>query len=386
MRTYLQAVLGTVFAFVLIWSGGIATSHRVAAAKEDQVFTVANYPVEASDKNAVAAKEKGMADGQQAAFRSLLKRIVPVTSYKQLSRLSKVKAGDLVSGVAVRSERNSSTDYIATLEFSFRPEAVRNLLRREAIPFIEAQAPAVTIVPVQRQGNPGEAKGDAGPWRDAWKGLDLEHTLTPVKLEDLKSTIHNDTVKMLTDGDGNAIRILAGEYKNDRIVLAIAEPDLANKKILVTLAGQDASGPILLRRNYRVADGDLNYVSELAAVIALGVLEGRWKAMKARSEAMATGTSGDGVPAWLANGGTAGGGEPVRFVAEFTSLGQWNSIRTQLLDTPGVENMEIATVSARDADVTLSYPGGAHALANAVGGRGLSLQNGGAGWVLHAGF
>ena len=383
MRTYLQAVLGTVLAFALIWAGAIATSHRGAAAKEEQVFTVANYPVEASDKNAVAAKEKGMADGQQAAFRSLLKRIVPVTSYKQLSRLSKVKAGDLVSGVAVRSERNSSTDYIATLDFSFQPEAVRNLLRREAIPFIEVQAPAVTIVPVQRQGNPGEAKGDAGPWRDAWKGLDLEHTLTPVKLEDLKSTIHNDTVKMLTDGDGNAIRILAGEYKNDRIVLAIAEPDLANKKILVTLAGQDASGPILLRRNYKVAEGDLNYVSELAAVVALGVLEGRWKAMKARSEGA---VAAAGAPAWSANGGVPGTGEPVKFVAEFTSLGQWNNIRTQLLDTPGVENMEIAAVSARDADVTLSYPGGAHARANAVGGRGLSLQNGSAGWVLHAGF
>ena len=388
LRKYLQAVLGITFALVVVWAGAIATSHRGSAAKEEQVFTVANYPVEASDKNAVAAKEKGMADGQQAAFRSLLKRIVPVTSYKQLSRLSKVKAGDLVSGVAVRSERNSSTDYIATLDFSFQPEAVRNLLRREAIPYIEAQAPAVTIVPVQRQGNPGEAKGDAGPWRDAWKGLDLEHTLTPVKLEDLKSTVHSDTVKMLTDGDGNAIRILAGEYKNDRIVLAIAEPDLANKKILVTLAGQDASGPILLRRNYRVADGDLNYVSELAAVVALGVLEGRWKAMKARSEGLSSveGTGSAGAPAWSANGSSDGGGDPVRFVAEFTSLGQWNSIRTQLLDTPGVENMEIATVSARDADVTLSYPGGAHALANAVGGRGLSLQNGSAGWVLHAGF
>ena len=385
MRIPLRAVLATTLALVLFWGGTIATAHRGAAAKEDQVFTVANYPVEASDKNAVAAKEKGMADGQQAAFRSLLKRIVPVTAYKQLSRLSKVKAGDLLSGVAVRSERNSSTDYIATLDFSFQPEAVRALLRRESIPFAEAQAPAVTIVPVQRQGNPGEAKGDAGPWRDAWKGLDLEHSVTPVKLEDLKSTIHSDTIKMLTDGDGNAIRILAGEYKNDRIVLAIAEPDLANKKILVTLAGQDASGPILLRRNYKVADGDLNYVSELAAVVALGVLEGRWKAIKTRSEPIEPAAGTAGAPAWSANG-AAGNGEAVKFVAEFTSLGQWNLIRTQLLDTPGVENMEIATVSARDADVSLSYPGGAHALANAIGGRGLSLQNGSAGWVLHAGF
>ena len=384
MHIALKATVGLV-----LWTFGCAwTALPALAAKEDQAFTVANYPVEASDKNAVAAKEKALADGQQAAFRSLLKRIVPVTAYKQLSRLSKIKAGELVSGVAVRSERNSSTDYIASLDFSFQPDAVRAMLQREGIPFVETQAAAVTIVPVLRQGNPAEAKGDTGRWRDAWKGLDLEHTLTPVKLDELKSTIHNDTVKMLSDGDSSANRILAGEYKSDRVVLAIAEPDLANKKMLVILAGQDAVGPFVLKRNYRIPDGDFNYISELAAVVALGVLEGRWKALKAPSGLTpdyANAPPVDGQPAWSAGTGTSRG-EPVKFVAEFFSLTQWNQIRTQLLDTPGVENLEIATVSARNADVSLNYPGGAQGLANAVGGRGLSLQNAGNGWTLRSGY
>jgi hypothetical protein len=360
------------------------------AAKTDPVFTVANYPVEASDKNAVAAKDKALADGQQAALRSLLKRIVPVTSYKQLSRLTKVKAQDFISGVSVRSERNSSTDYIANLDFSFQPEAVRALLQRENIAFVEAQAPPVIIVPVLRQGNPAEAKGDTGRWRDSWKGLDLDHALTPVKLEDLKTTIHNDTVNMLTGGDDSANRILSGEYKSDRVVLAVAEPDLANKKMLVILAGQDAVGPFVLKRNYRIADGDFNYTTELAAVVALGVLEGRWKALRAAAAPQAGETvnpdfQNSGTPAWSARAG-ASHGEPVRFTAEFSGLTQWNQIRTQLLDTPGVENLEIATVSARNADVTLNYPGGAQGLANAVGGRGLSLHNDGGGWTLKSGY
>ena len=357
------------------------------AAKEDQAFTVANYPVEASDKNAVAAKDKALADGQQAAFRALLKRIVPVTAYKQLSRLSKIKAGELISGVSVRSERNSTTDYIANLDFSYQPNAVRSLLQREGIPFVETQAAAVTIVPVLRQGNPAEAKGDTGRWRDSWKGLDLEHTLTPVKLDDLKAAIHNDTVKMLIDGDDSANRILASEYKSDRVVLAVVEPDLANKKMLVILAGQDAVGPFVLKRNYRIADGDFNYTTELAAVVALGVLEGRWKALKSMTQQVSdySNDASGGQPSWSTSKG-ATAGEPVKFQAEFTSLTQWNQIRTQLLDTPGVENLEIATVSARNADVTLNYPGGVQGLANAVGGRGLSLQNAGEGWTLHAGY
>ena len=49
-----------------------AGSHTAAAATADAVFTVGNYPVEARADNAVAAKTKALADGQQAAFRSLL--------------------------------------------------------------------------------------------------------------------------------------------------------------------------------------------------------------------------------------------------------------------------------------------------------------------------
>lgn len=389
MRIGFKAALA--LTLLLLLAAGLPL--RALAAKADAAFTVANYPVEASDKNAVAAKEKALAEGQQAALRSLLKRIVPVTAYKQLSRIAKAKAAELISGVSVRSERNSSTDYIANLDFSFQADAVRSLLQREGIAFVETQAAPVTIVPVLRQGNPPEAKSDTGRWRDSWKGLDLEHTLTPVKLEDLKSTIHNDTVKMLTDGDDSANRILAGEYKNDRVVLAIAEPDLANKKMLVTLAGQDAVGPFVLKRNYRIADGDFNYTSELAAVVALGVLEGRWKALKSgQSPARMSdpwsqpgASPAAGQPSWSAPA-AAGDGAPVRFTAEFSSLTQWNQIRTQLLDTPGVENLEIATVSARNAEVSLEYPGGVQSLANAVGGRGLSLQNAGAGWTMHAGY
>lgn len=375
---------------VSTWAlGALIGAATANAARADMAFTVANYPVEATDKNAVAAKDKALADGQKAAFRSLLKRIVPVTAYKQISRLSSVKAGDLVSGVAVRSERNSPTEYIASLDFSFQAGAVRAALQREGIPFVETQSDAVTVVPVMRQGNPAEAKSDKGPWRTAWTSLDLEHALTPVKLDELKPVIHSDTVRMLAEGDDNGLRILAGEYKSDRIVLAIFEPDLAAKKVIVTLAGQDAVGPLLLKRTYRVADGDLNYTSELAAVVALGVLEGRWKAVKAQALSVAATAppAAPQQPAWVAGAApSTASGEPVTFVAEFNGLSQWNDIRTQLLDTPGVDDVAISTMTARTAEVALRYPGGAQGLANAVGGRGLSLINSGSGWVLKPSF
>ena len=91
-----------------------------------------------------------MADGQQAAFRSLLKRLVPVTAYDRLKRLAALKSSGFLEGVSVRSERNSSTRYIASLDFSFRADSVRAVLQQEGIPFVEEQAREVIIVPVVR--------------------------------------------------------------------------------------------------------------------------------------------------------------------------------------------------------------------------------------------
>lgn len=379
-------VLRTAVGAMLLAACWVLPVPEALAAKADAAFTVGNYPVDATDTNAVTAKERALADGQEAAFRSLLKRIVPVTAYKQLSRLKLIKASELVSGVSVRSERNSSTQYIANLDFTYQAEAVRGLLQSHGIAFVEQQAPAITLVPVSRASAGAEAKPATQAWTNAWKGLDLDHTLTPIKLDDFKSTVHNDTVTMLTGGDESAQRILAGEYKTETVVLAIYEPDQGAKKLNVTLVGLDASGPINLKRSYRVPDGDYVYAGEFAAVVSLGILEGRWKAQRYTAAALdAPAASSDpalgGQPVWSASPAAAAG-EQLRLVAEFRSLAQWNEMRTQLLETPGVENLEIATVSASNADLSLHYPGGVRALANALGGRGLKLIDSGAGWTL----
>jgi hypothetical protein len=364
-----------------IWTAATLLCAAVAlAAGADSAYTIANYPVDATASDAVAAKDQALSEGQQAAFRSLLKRIVPVTAYKQLTRLSGVKAADLISGVAVRSERNSATDYIASLDFSFQADAVRTELSRQGIPFVDEQAAPVTVITALMQGNPPTATNDTGLWRRAWTGLDLQHTITPVTIQDLKPVIHADTVSMLLAGDDNGLRILNDEYGTGLIILAVAEPDIASKKLTVTLAGRDAVGPLLLKRTYRISNGDLAYTSELAAVVALGVLEGRWKAVKSAGAPQVSA----GVPVWSAS--TGGDGEEVTFVAEFVNPSQWNEIRTQILDTPGVDALDIASVSDRNADVSLRFPGGIQGLANALGARGLSLVNTQAGWVLRPNY
>jgi hypothetical protein len=351
-------------AAALVLAGPVAAVPN--AARNDDVYTVGNYPVDAQAANAVAAKEKALADGQQAAFRSLLKRVVPVTDYDRLKRLSSLRSSDFFEGVSVRSERNSSTRYIASLDFSFRADSVRAVLQQEGIPFVEEQAREVIVVPVVRDAQGAVDSGAAGrAWTGIWQSFDLEHTLTPIDLQRLKPEIHADTLKMLLEGRGGE-RILAGEYGRPYVVMAIAEPDAATQRLKVTLVGIDAVGPLNLQRSYRVYDGDTAYAMELAAVVGQGVLEGRWKAQKT-------------------GGGAAAYGEQVTLVAQYGSLAEWSDMRRQLLGLPGVNDLRIEAESARSAGLKLRYPGGGAALAAALRGRGLSLEGGGAGWVLRSG-
>ena len=359
----------------MLWAlapAGLAAAFALPAGAADNVYTVANYPIEASADNAVAAKEKALADGQQAAFRSLLKRLIPVTSYPQSKRLASVKAADLIEGVRVRAERNSSTEYIASFDFSFQAKGVRDLLRREGIPFTDDQAPLVTLVPVWRSAAAQPPREEAA-WTKVWKGLDLENSLTPIKLQPLGKSIRPEIVNAIAAGDGNAMRTLAAEYNTEYVLLALAEPDTTAGRLSVTIAGRDAVGAITLQRPYRIDAGDPGYASELAAVVALRTLEGRWKAIKVRG----------GAPASVATGGGGGGGDTDLLIAvEFRGMSEWQEISRKLAGTPGVEELEVAGLSARGARVTLRYAEGAQQLPDELARQGLNLRNARGSWVL----
>jgi hypothetical protein len=355
LRCLSHALFATIAA--VTGSAWLAVSPVNAGGSAPNVFTVANYPVEARAKDAITAKTTAIADGQQAALRSLLRRIVPVTSYRRLQAMPQVSAANLIDGVAVRDERSSQTEYIATLDFAFQPAAVRDLLRRNGLPYVDVQAPQTLVIPLYQARADAPIEAGRGSWFDAWKGLDLVQTVSPVKLETLKPGLPPETVRALTSGKGGAERIFTGEYKAERIVVALAEPDASGKKLTVTLVGIDASGPLKLVRSYRIPRGDAAYAAELAAVVSLGVLEGRWKAAK-------SGAIG-GVDISESGG--------LQLVVEFATLAEWNAIRSKLLDAEGAFDVAVGSVSNRSAEVSLRHGGGQQGLSDALAAQGLTL-------------
>lgn len=363
---------GAVGSLLIVATPAALCGLAAVAAEPSRVYTVGKFPVDATADNAVAAKEKALADGQQAAFRSLLRRLVPVGSYGELRQLRNVKAADYLSGFSVGRERNSSTRYIATLDFAFDANGVRELVSRAGLPLVERQAPETIVVTVYKAPSLGggeetaPAKGVA-TWTDVWDGLDLTRAMAPVKLAAVKQAIDAAVLERLGAGEASALTALQTEYQSDRVVAAMLEPDPSTRRINVTLAGRDAVGVFVLRRTYRYTPGDLAYAMELAAVVSLGVLEGRWKAVSAPGAAAA-----------------AGGGalEAVQLVVEYGSMQEWLTRRAELEGLAGVSDLRVGGLGARGADVVLRFPGGGGALAEALAARGMRLEAVGGVWVM----
>jgi len=264
---------------------------------------------------------------------------------------------------------------VATLDFSFRVDAVRQLLVSQGLPYLDRQAQVLTVIPVfaaPAGGQQAVALEGEKVWRQAWTGLDLINSLTPIKLAVAGPSSTNDTFLKLLAGDRSRLGVVQAESSADKLLLAIASPSADGSKLTVALIGEDWVGPIELRRTYTLYYKDLSYTSEWASVIALSTLEGRWK----DSQGIAGGGEAAAQAGWSAtDGGDApvGAGRSVRMTVQFDSLEQWVDIRGRLRDVAGAQNVQVGAMSARGAEVTVNFPGGPDALQSKLAPQGLAL-------------
>jgi hypothetical protein len=342
-------------------------SAPTAWAQPSRVYTVEKLSIEASAADAVAAKKKAIAEAERRAMNVVLWRITPFSAYERLPKPKPALIEDLLEGFSVRREAYSGTQYLATLDFTFQPDSVRQFLQGYGIPYSETQAPPMAVLPILlRDGKMVKSGSDS--WRKAWTGLDLDHTLTPVRLLPLDQAVTDEQAQAILGGDVNAFEALARVYGEDAMVVAVASADDKGGKLTTRLYGTDGAGPIDLPRFDRIVAGDMDGAAKRSAMIALRILEGRWKL--ARSPL----------------GGVPEDAQHVNFAvtAEFAGLPQWQKMRSRLTRVPGVQSLGIVSLSARAANVTLEFPGGAERLSQQLGRHNLNLQNEGGAWILRS--
>ena len=347
----------------------LAASFAFAAtteAKTSSVYSVAKVSVTADADNAVAAKEKALAEAQQIALRVLLKRMTNWRSHAKLPVLTDEMVERMVEGMAVRRESNSNTRYIASLDFNFEPNAVRDILNRFNIAYTDQQAAQLLLLPVMVEGG-AIRPGMSNAWYTALSGVDGEHALTPVKLASPRDDI---TASMISDLGNNARGVfesLKYQYRSENLVLAVAEVDPKGSQLRLRLLGQDAVGSFSLTRNFRIPERDIDYTAKLAAEIAVKVIEGRWKTTRLASQGALAGSADL---------------ETIPLTAQFSGLKAWQEMRARLQKVPGVQGLDVKTLNARGASVTVDFPGGPERLAQAAQSQGLTLERRGQDWLL----
>jgi Uncharacterized protein conserved in bacteria (DUF2066) len=360
---------GTALLLAATLTGLICGPARAA----DSLYTVAKISVDVTAKDAVAAREMGMAEAEQRAVMTVLKRIVPTSAYSSLPEISKDDIETLVNGVSIRSEQNSTTRYLAVLDISLNEQALQQFLQDQNISFSEARAPSISILPVMLDGGSVKNEGAEG-WREAWEDLDLSHSVSPATILRPRPDLDAGTVKAVLAGDPPALASMQEDYNYGQLVIAVGELD--HGQFVTRLAGTDAVGPITFEQSDKLT-GDAKTAARNAAGIAFGVLENRWK-MSQEGEAPATEVKheeGAGTGAETEGKSNEPAEVPRNVVAEveFSGLKDWQDIRGRLMNIAGIQGLEVNSLSARAASITFDYAGSLGKLQTELGQNGFEL-------------
>ncbi len=343
-----------------------------AELRADSLYDVSKITVDTTAKDAVAARQIGMDEAGMRAVAIVLKRLVPPSVEPHLPPVSKEAAEAMVSGVSIRSEQNSTTRYLATVDVSLNEHAVKQFLSDQGLPYSEARAPTITVLPLIIVGDRVTSEGSEG-WRQAWESLDLANSVTPVTVLRPRDSLDANSVKAALAGDANVMAQIQSDYGYAPLVIALGET--SSGQFTAQLAGTDAVGRIDV-----TLTGDR---AQAVAANALTALENRWKmqseggvAAEARYDQGALPPDGQETP--LESRGVGTPGEIARnvvAVVEFTGLKDWQDIRGRLAQIAGIQGLEVNALSARTAAITFEYAGSLGHLQTALGQNGFSFDD-----------
>lgn len=351
---------------------GVLLLAGVTACAAASLFNVAKVAVDVTAKDAVVARETGMAEAEMRAWDILVDRLVPPHARPRVQSFSHDEIQGLVAGVAIGKEEGSATRYVAVLDVRFDPNAVRRFLAGRSIPFGEDQASIISILPVVLQGD--RVAHDAGArWRQAWERLDLANGVAPATLVAPREDLDARTVRDLQAGEESAYATLRSAYGYGGLVVAAGEA--AGGVFKTHLAGEDAAGPIDAVVTSAFDRHDLDKTFDEAARGALATLDTRWKQRldMAVDEASA---AIDQRGAVFPDHGSEGAGAPlgrVGAIVEFRDVRDWQRIRFGLHRIAGLNDFAVETLGARAASVSFDFDGPADRLQALLAQNGVAL-------------
>jgi hypothetical protein len=336
------------------------------ARASDDVFTEGPVPVDATAKNAAAAREAARLDGQRRALRLLLQRLTPAAEWSQLPSPGDAAIANLIRDFEVVNEKSSGVRYLADYTYRFRPDPVRRLLRDANLAFAETPSKPVIVLPVLVRSNRPVLWDDPNPWREAWAGRKAVQGLVPVSVPvgDLADVQAIDAQQALA-ADTDALDRIAKRYGGGDVVVAQAtdRSDGSELTVVQTTVARFGLAPMpAVTRTWRANPGE-SEADFLARVVdgAVQTVNEAWK----KDNLLRFGQE-----ATLA------------VVVPIGSLADWVAVRDRLAEIAAVRRSDLVSLSRQEAHLELHYVGDPAQLRLALAQRDLVLAEGTPYWTL----
>lgn len=360
-----------------LWAGAAR-----AATEPRNLFEVRAVRVDVSAATATQAREQALADAEIRAFQRLLDRLTLPRDQATTKRFTTAEIASATKDFWVSEEKVSPVRYIATLNYEFRAERVRELAAAKGIPLVTAVAQPVLIVPVLD--GPGGARlwPPDNPWWDAFAGL-VADGLVPMVMPraDAEDASLIDARAALAM-DESRLATLARRHDALDIAVAVARPQgvgggpsaptapgagrepAGDFQVAVVIRRKLAFGPASeTRASVRAEPGEsASDLFKRAASVTAQELENGWK------EAQRSG------------GGAAGGviavDVPVR------DIKTWLLVEKSLNRIPGVRRVEPVMFSPGRVRVNVFFTGTNEQIASALEGAGFAVTPAGEFWIV----
>jgi hypothetical protein len=356
---------GFVLALLLMLA---ATPAAFAQRGPVDVFTVRGVDVDRAAGTAALARDQAVAEGQRAAWRRLVERLVPAANRGNLASLPANQVAELVDSFEIESERGTGTRWIGRVAYRFQAERVRALFGARGIAYAETRARAVLVVPILLDEGVPKLWEEDNLWKRAWVGIGTDDGLQPRRVpEGTLEDIATLDATQADAGDRGALQRLAEVYQAQGAILARARVDAVEGQALVVVAFERIGARAEDARWQRVRPVPPRETPEATfrrlALEAASEIEERWKAE-------------------VLVGAAAGPGGTLRATIQAEDVRDWVAVRARLAEVAAVRKFDVLAMGRGGLIVDIEFDGAVEALRAAMAQRELSLSAAGEAWRL----
>ncbi len=320
--------------------GVLLLSAATATAQLREIYTIRDIEVEESASSVIQAQQAAFTSARiKGAYRLVERLTLPEDRAGKFTSAS-IDAGTankLAVAVDVEEEERGGGKYVGKLAVVYNPNMVRDFLDRRGIPYLDQTAPKSVIFPVS---------GSSGSyaWNSAW----------PDRSNGQLAPFETSRGASATPGSGW-----------DAMQGAVSAAD-ARRAIKAELLGSAGSFRVRLTSVTGAGETELGTTGsastlEEAAQQAADYLDLVWK-----KQAIVRSDERTDVEATVL----------------FTSLPEWNSLRSALSRSPLVSGFEVEGLSRQGAVVKFAYAGDTPRLVSNLRERGITVDTDDMGWVM----